>query len=95
MKCSHGSTIGQLDEQALFYIRSRGVSDRTARTLLLYAFCDEVLQQIELQPLRERLSDLVKKRLHGELTLCSECALHCNTPCNGPEVNFHIDPSKL
>lgn len=95
VKCSHGSTIGQLDEQALFYIRSRGVSDRTARTLLLYAFCDEVLQQIELQPLRERLSDLVKKRLHGELTLCSECALHCNTPCNGPEVNFHIDPSKL
>jgi len=95
VKCSHGSTIGQLDEQALFYIRSRGISERTARTLLLYAFCDEVLQQIELEPLRQRLIDLVKKRLHGELTLCSECALHCSTPCNGPEVNFHIDPDKL
>ena len=95
VKCSHGSTIGQLDDQALFYIRSRGISERTAQTLLLYAFCDEVLQQIAFDPLRQSLSDLVKKRLHGELTLCSECALHCSTPCNGPEVNFHIDPSKL
>ena len=95
VKCSHGSTIGQLDEQALFYICSRGISPRTARTLLLYAFCDEVLQQIALAPLRERLSDLVKKRLHGELTPCAECALHCSSPCNGPEVNFIIDPDKL
>ena len=95
VKCSHGSTIGQLDEQALFYIRSRGISLRTARTLLLYAFCDEVLQQIELEPLRNRLIDLVKKRLHGELTLCSDCALHCSSPCNGPEVNFYIDTDKL
>ena len=95
VKCSHGSTIGQLDEQALFYIQSRGISQRTARTLLLYAFCDEVLQQIHLAPLRDKLSDLVKKRLHGELTLCSECALHCGSPCNGPDVNFVIDPSKL
>ena len=95
VKCSHGSTTGQLDEQALFYIRSRGVSERTAQTMLLYAFCDEVLQQIAFEPLRETLVDLVKKRLHGELTLCSECALHCSTPCNGPEANFYIDPSKL
>lgn len=95
VKCSHGSTIGQLDEQALFYIRSRGISERTAKTMLLYAFCDEVLQEIKFQPLRENLVDLVKKRLHGEQTLCSECALHCSSPCNGPEVNFAIDPSKL
>ena len=95
VKCSHGSTIGQLDEQALFYIRSRGITERTARTMLLYAFCDEVLQEIHLSALRERLIDLVKKRLHGELTLCADCALHCSTPCNGPEVNFYIDPDKL
>ena len=95
VKCSHGSTIGQLDEQALFYIRSRGVSERTAQTLLLYAFCDEVLQQIAFEPLRDNLVDMVKKRLHGELTLCSDCALHCGSPCNGPEANFYIDPSKL
>lgn len=95
VKCSHGSTIGQLDEQALFYIRSRGISERTAKTLLLYAFCDEVLQKIELESLRESLMDLVKKRLHGELTPCSECALHCGAPCNGPEAKFEIDPSRL
>lgn len=95
VKCSHGSTTGQLDDVALFYIRSRGISERTARTLLLYAFCDEVLQGIALPALRERLSDMVKKRLHGELTPCAECALHCGTPCNGPEVDFRIDPSKL
>lgn len=95
VKCSHGSTTGQLDEQALFYIRSRGISERTAKTLLLYAFCDEVLQQIMLEPLRDNLIDLVKKRLHGELTPCSECSLQCSTPCNGPEVNFRIDPDKL
>ncbi len=95
VKCSHGSTIGQLDEQVLFYIRSRGISERTAKTLLLYAFCDEVLQQITMPSLRDNLIDLVKTRLHGELTPCSECSLQCSTPCNGPEVNFHIDTSKL
>ena len=95
VKCSHGSTTGQLDDVALFYIRSRGISERTARTLLLYAFCDEVLQKIALPALRDRLSDMVKKRLHGELTPCAECALHCGSPCNGPEVDFHIDPAKL
>ena len=95
VKCSHGSTIGQLDEQALFYLRSRGITDRTARTMLLYAFCDEVLQFIDMPVMRDRLSDLVKKRLHGELTLCADCALQCSTPCNGPEVHFSIDPEKL
>ena len=95
VKCSHGSTVGQLDEQALFYIRSRGISERTAITMLSYAFCDEVLQQILLEPVRNSLIDLVKKRLHGELTPCSECSLNCSSPCNGPEVNFYIDPAKL
>lgn len=95
VKCSHGSTIGQLDEQALFYIRTRGISERIAKALLLYAFCDEVIQQIDLPALRSTLSDMVKKRLHGELSGCSECALQCNTPCNGPEANFKIDITKL
>ena len=95
VKCSHGSTTGQIDEQALFYIRSRGISERTARTLLYYAFCDEVIQKIELEPLRNRLSDMVKQRLHGELNSCSECALHCGSPCNNDEITFNIDPTKL
>lgn len=97
VKCSHGSTIGQLDEQALFYIRSRGISERTAKTMLLYAYCDEVIQKIALPALRHRLSDMVKKRLHGELNICSDCALHCSSPCNGDETaqTFKIDVSKL
>lgn len=97
VKCSHGSTIGQLDELALFYIRSRGISERTAKTMLLYAFCDEVIQKISLPALRDRLMDMVKKRLHGELQICSDCALHCSSPCNGEDAakTFMIDTSLL
>lgn len=96
VKCSHGSTTGQIDELAMFYIRSRGISERTARTLLLYAFCDEVIQKIDFNPLRNRLSDMVKQRLHGELTPCSECALHCNNTCGCNDAPaFEIDPDKL
>lgn len=95
VKCSHGSTIGQLDEQALFYLMTRGISRRTAVTMLSYAFCDEVLRQIAAPRLREAVEDMVKKRLHGELTSCAECAISCSTPCNGPDARFVIDPSKL
>lgn len=95
VKCSHGSTIGQLDEQALFYIQQRGISLRNARTLLMYAFCDEVLQSIGIAALRERLADMVKKRLHGELTACSECALSCANTCGCTPPDFNIDPTKL
>lgn len=96
VKCSHGSTTGQIDEQAMFYLRSRGISERTARTLMLYAFCDEVIQKIEIPELRNRLSDMVKKRLHGELTPCAECALHCNNTCGCNDApSFEIDPDRL
>lgn len=96
VKCSHGSTIGQLDEQAKFYLMTRGISERTAITMLSYAFCDEVIRGIALPELREAVGDMVKKRLHGELApSCEECAIKCSTPCNGPDANFKIDPSKL
>lgn len=96
VKCSHGSTIGQLDDQALFYLRSRGIPERTAMTMLSYAFCDEVVRAITIDSLRDTVGDMVKKRLHGELTPpCDECAIPCTSPCNGAEANFHIDPSKL
>lgn len=96
VKCSHGSTIGQLDEQALFYLRSRGIPERTAMTMLSYAFCDEVVRSITIDNLRDTVGDMVKKRLHGELTPpCDECAIPCTSPCNGAGANFHIDPSKL
>lgn len=96
VKCSHGSTIGQLDEQAMFYLQTRGISERTAVTMLSYAFCDEVIRDIAIEGLRDTVGDMVKKRLHGELTpSCDECAIRCTTPCNGEEANFRIDPSKL
>ena len=96
VKCSHGSTIGQLDKQALFYLQSRGIPERTAIMMLSYAFCDEVIRYINIDSLRDTVGDMVKKRLHGELMPpCDECAIQCTTPCNGPEANFYIDPSKL
>lgn len=96
VKCSHGSTIGQLDEQAKFYLQTRGISERTAITMLSYAFCDEVIRSISLnERLRNAVGDMVKKRLHGELTSCADCAIACVNPCNGPDAHFEIDPSKL
>ena len=96
VKCSHGSTIGQLDEQALFYLMTRGIGERTAVTMLSYAFCDEVIRNIAIESLRDAVGDMVKKRLHGELSpSCDECAIRCTTPCNGEVANFRIDPDKL
>ena len=95
VKCSHGSTIGQLDEQAKFYLMTRGISERTAVTMLSYAFCDEVIRGIGIASLRDAVGDMVKKRLHGELTSCADCAIACKNPCNGPDAHFEIDPSKL
>ena len=95
VKCSHGSTIGQLDEQAKFYLMTRGISERTAVTMLSYAFCDEVIRSIDIESLRDAVGDMVKKRLHGELTSCADCAIACKNPCNGPNAHFDIDPSKL
>lgn len=95
VKCSHGSTVGQLDNNAMFYLMTRGISQRTAITMLSYAFCDEVIRNIDIDSLRDAVGDMVKKRLHGELTPCDECALQCTSPCNGPEANFKIDTSKL
>ena len=95
VKCSHGSTIGQLDEQAMFYLQTRGISERTALTMLSYAFCDEVIRGIGIERLRDTVGDMVKKRLHGALTSCADCAIACKNPCNGPDAHFDIDPSKL
>ena len=77
VKCSHGATIGQLDEDALFYLRSRGINNNEARLLLMYAFADEILSEIKIQVLRERIEDLIDKRLRGELSRCNNCAIQC------------------
>lgn len=75
VKCSHGSTVGQLNEQALFYMRQRGISESEARLLLKSAFITEVVQTIPLEALRDRLHYIVDKRLRGELSKCEGCKL--------------------
>ncbi len=75
VKCSHGSTVGQLNDAALFYMRQRGVPEKEAKTLLQVAFVTEVINSVRLQPLRERLQYLVEKRFRGELNKCEGCSL--------------------
>jgi Fe-S cluster assembly protein SufD len=73
VKCSHGMTTGQLDEAALFYMRSRGIPENEARYLLKLAFATDILNCIRAKGLKERLRLLVEKRFRGELLLCREC----------------------
>lgn len=75
VKCSHGSTVGQLDENALFYMQQRGIPIDEARHLLMYAFAGEVIENINIDALRDRLHLLVEKRFRGELNRCKNCAL--------------------
>lgn len=75
VKCNHGSTIGKLDENALFYMRQRGIEESEARLLLQHAFVNEVLQRIQIDYLRERISHLVEKRFRGELQQCQGCKM--------------------
>lgn len=75
VKCSHGMTTGQLDENALFYMRSRGIPEAEARMLLMVAFTSDVIDSVRLDALRERLHLLVEKRFRGELAKCSGCSI--------------------
>ena len=75
VKCTHGSTVGQLNDAALFYMQQRGISRREARLLLQNAFINEVIDHMQLEPLRDRLHYLVEKRFRGELNKCEGCKL--------------------
>jgi Fe-S cluster assembly protein SufD len=75
VKCAHGSTVGQLNDAALFYMRQRGISLDEARLLLQNAFINEVIDKMQLTPLRDRLHYLVEKRFRGELNKCDGCKL--------------------
>ena len=68
VKCSHGATIGQLDEDMLFYLRSRGLDPQTARSFLVKGFVGSVLQQIHNLPLRRRIEQWVNQRLNLDNT---------------------------
>ena len=75
VKCAHGSTVGQLNDAALFYMRQRGISLAEAKLLLQNAFINEVIDKMQLEPLRDRLHHLVEKRFRGELNKCEGCKL--------------------
>jgi Fe-S cluster assembly protein SufD len=93
VKCSHGATVGQLDAEALFYIRSRGICMASARLLLMYAFAAEVIGKMTLEPLKSRIDEMVKQRLRGELHICEHCVLHCDNQAK--EIHFDIDMSRI
>ena len=77
VKCSHGATIGQVDNDSLFYLQSRGINKREARLMLMFGFAHEVIQNIKVEPLRERMDNLVMQRLKGELSRCASCMVRC------------------
>ncbi|MDY7395974.1 Fe-S cluster assembly protein SufD [Aureibaculum sp. 2210JD6-5] len=67
VKCSHGCTIGQLDEDALFYLRSRGIPKKEANALLLYAFANDALQKIKIPELKTRITKIIASKLDVNL----------------------------
>lgn len=67
VKCSHGCTIGQLDESALFYLQSRGIPKKEAKGLLLFAFCNDVVEKIKIPGLKSRINVLLAEKLDVEL----------------------------
>lgn len=77
VKCSHGSTVGQLDDNALFYLKSRGINEKEAKMLLMYGFAYEIVKEIKVDALMERINNLVEKRLRGELSRCNSCVINC------------------
>lgn len=77
VKCSHGATIGQIDEEALFYLRSRGIGLEEARMMMMFGFAHDIVRHVKLEPLRDKIDDLIDKRLRGELSKCYNCLLQC------------------
>jgi Fe-S cluster assembly protein SufD len=73
VKCSHGLTTGQLDEDALFYMRARGIDKDEAKLLLMVAFTRDVVDMVRIDTLQERLTLLIDKRFRGDLMRCGNC----------------------
>ena len=92
VKCAHGTSTGQLDQEAMFYMQQRGISKANARMLLMYAFAAEISNHIGIPAMQERIDDMIKRRLRGELSSCDNCVLRCSHP---KEYQFEIDESKL
>ena len=68
VKCSHGSTTGQLDEEAVFYLRARGLSEKSARKLMIGAFVNDVLKKIENEEVKTFIFEILHQRFDWELS---------------------------
>lgn len=77
VKCSHGATTGQLDSNAMFYLRSRGIDKNEARMLMMYAFANEIISKIKMPPLATKIEGMVNRRLRGESSRCATCPIKC------------------
>jgi Fe-S cluster assembly protein SufD len=67
VKCSHGATVGQLDEEMLFYLRSRGIEENVARGILTFGFAQDIVERMDIAPIRARIENILKTKLpHGE-----------------------------
>ncbi len=76
VKCSHGATTGRIDDEALFYMRTRGIPEAEARTMLMQAFMVDVIDSVRLSSLRDRLRHLVEKRFCQGSAACSSCTIN-------------------
>lgn len=92
VKCSHGATVGQLDTEAMFYLKQRGICELNAKMLLMYAFTEEIIKHISIDSLHDSTADMVSRRLKGELSACNQCVLHCG---DTNPLEFNIDISKI
>jgi len=88
VKCSHGATVGQLDDNAIFYLRSRGICEKNAKILLMHAFAKEIIDKISISSLIDYTEELVRKRLTGEKISCANCTLHCDNKAIDFEINI-------
>lgn len=85
VKCSHGAATGQLDENALFYMRQRGIPEAIARKMLMEAFVADVIDGVHISGLRDRLRHLVERRFSGlgsDVVSCADCGLSKTTSCH-------------
>ena len=83
VKCSHGTAIGQLDQDAIFYMQARGITKEEARTMLMQAFMSDVIDSVRMESLKNRLLRLVEKRFCGQLHQCSDCSNSCREVVKG------------
>jgi Fe-S cluster assembly protein SufD len=67
VKCNHGSTIGQLEDEPMFYLRSRGLSEEDARSLLIYAFAGEMVDRMKIEPVREQVRRAMFQHMPGRM----------------------------